>query len=150
MLSLSRVFFRRVVAAALANCVLAAAFLGCDLSEVEIPQGDPMVVVQAVIRPDRDPQFVVVEQTFTGVVDYESTVDAIVPLEGEPRTPIENALVTLANLDAAADSCGSPVTLKEHSPAGSVSPGVYWAPGDWRRAPRRTAARSTSRRRSAR
>jgi hypothetical protein len=119
--------------AARISCVLPVMVIGvslfaCDLSEVEIPQGDPMVVVQAVMRPDRDPQFVVVEQTFTGQVDYQSNVDAVVPLEGTPKTPIENALVSVANLDLSSDSCGSSVVFTERSPLGSVSPGVYWAP----------------------
>jgi hypothetical protein len=112
----------------LASCVIAAPLIACDLSEVEIPQGEPMVVVQAVMRPDRDRQYVVVEGTFTGDVDYESNVDAIVPLEGAPKTPIEDALVTVANLDIPGDSCGSPVLFTDRSPTGSVSPGVYWAP----------------------
>ncbi len=108
--------------------IIAASLLACDLTEVEIPQGDPMVVVQAVMRPDRDWQYVVVEETFTGAVDYESNVDAVIPTEGTPKTPIENALVTVANLDLADDSCGSPVVFTDRSPGGSVSPGVYWAP----------------------
>jgi hypothetical protein len=107
-------------------CVLS----GCDLSEVEIPEGEPMVIVQAVLRPDLDHQYVVLEESFVGTVTYEVEVDASIPTEGAPKTPLEGALVTVANLDLPSDSCGSPVMFLPDPPTSSLPmlAGVYWGP----------------------
>ena len=110
--------------------VIAGLAVGCDLSEVEVPLGEPIVVVQAVMRPDRDPQFVVLELSFSGEVDYEVGVDAVIPLDGAPKTPIEGAVVTVANLDLPTDSCGAQVRFEsEPQTSGLLElPGVYWSP----------------------
>ena len=46
--------------------VSALAVMSCELDEVEIPRGDALVVVHAIMRPDTNQQFVLVELTFTG------------------------------------------------------------------------------------
>ncbi len=114
-----------------AVCVtILCSLLGCDLSEVEIAEGRPMVVVQSVLRPDLDYQFVVLEESFVGAVDYQVGVDASIPTEGSPKTPIEGAIVTVTNLDLPSDSCGNPVVLSQDHPVSSVLSvaGVYWSP----------------------
>ena len=109
---------------------IACLTIGCDLSEVEIPHGEPVVVVQAVMRPDRDPQYVVVEQSFTGEVDYDVSIDAVIPWKGSARIPIDGAVVAVANLDLPADSCGAAVQFERGAyPPGALEiPGVYWSP----------------------
>jgi hypothetical protein len=109
---------------------IACLMLGCDLSEVEIPQGEPVVVVQAVMRPDRDPQFVVIEQSFIGEVDYGLGVDAVIPWEGPAEIPIEGAFVAVGNLDLPTDSCGSQVRFESgaNPPGAFEIAGVYWSP----------------------
>ena len=103
---------------------------GCDLKEVVVPVGEPTVVVQAVMRPDLNQQFVVLERSFTGAVDPEDFEIGDIPTGGFPRTPIEGALVQVSNLDLANDPCGSTVDFP-NEPEGSglfTLPGVYWAP----------------------
>jgi hypothetical protein len=89
-----------------------------------------MVVVQAVMRPDLDQQFIVLEHSFTGTIDYDINVDAVIPTEGAPRSPIEGALVTVANLDYADDPCGNPVEFRGEPETSGLfeQPGVYWSP----------------------
>ena len=107
--------------------VIAAA---CDLKPVEIPLGDPVVVVHGVMRPDREYQFIVVEQSFSGTVDHRYGHGETIPTEGPPRLPIENAVVTVTNLDDPADTCGNPVRFEQHSDSPDITPfpGVYWSP----------------------
>ncbi len=112
-------------------CIAATGSLfACDLGEVEVPTGEPMVVVQAVMRPDLDQQFIVLERSFTGSIEYNAAVDAIIPSEGAPRSPIEGALVTVANLDYTDDPCGSAVEFGSEPPTPGLfeQPGVYWGP----------------------
>lgn len=89
-----------------------------------------MVIVQGVIRPDLDQQYVVLEESFVGTVTYEVAVDASIPTEGSPETPLEGALVTVANLDLPSDSCGNPVVFLEDPPTSSLPrlAGVCWGP----------------------
>jgi hypothetical protein len=110
--------------------VFLSVLCGCDLNEVEIPQGEPVVVVQGVLRPDLDQQYVILERSFVGTVTYEVGVDASIPTEGAPKTPLEGALVTVANLDLPSDSCGNPVVFSPDPPTSSLHrlAGVYWGP----------------------
>lgn len=89
-----------------------------------------MVIVQGVIRPDLDQQYVVLEESFVGTVTYEVEVDASIPTEGSPKTPLEGALVAVTNLDLPSDSCGNPVVFLEDPPPSSLPrlAGVYWGP----------------------
>jgi hypothetical protein len=88
-----------------------------------------MVLVSAVMRPDLQYQYVIVEQSLTGVTIGEEQPDVPLPLQS-PRIPIENALVTVGNLDLSGDTCGSPVQFLETSydPEIPAEPGIYWAP----------------------
>ena len=102
--------------------------LGCELSEVTIPTGDPTVVVHGVMRPDLSQQFIVVERSFTGVVDPARGTGTI-PGQAPP-TPIEGAIVWVRNLDLPSDPCGSPVVFsgEPQDPLLFTLPGVYWGP----------------------
>ncbi len=120
--------------------------VACDLSEVEIPNGQPVVVVQAVMRPDlpeqfEGRQFVVVERSFTGeigpAIDPETgdarfhEADSItIPYGGYPSTPLEDAQVWVRNLDLPGDSCGTNVQFVSDPTSTTVSekPGLYWSP----------------------
>jgi hypothetical protein len=136
--------------------LLSAAVAACDLSEVEVPFGDPIVVVHAVMRPDLPgqffgQQFVVVERSFTGevapVIDPETgdvrfhDLDSLtIPYGGFAPTPMEDATVWVTNVDLPNDPCGNPVMFHPDAalpPAlaqpGAVpreAPGVYWSPQD--------------------
>lgn len=100
---------------------------GCELQEVTIPGGDPVVIVHAVMRPDRPNQFVIVERSFDGITDPTSETGAIPP--NFPRLPIAGATVQVVNLDLLGDPCGSPVLFDAQPPLPYVQvPGVYWGP----------------------
>ncbi|NIS64178.1 MAG: hypothetical protein GTO05_03330 [Gemmatimonadales bacterium] len=103
---------------------------GCELKEVELPAGDPVVIVHAVMRPDFDQQFVVVERSFTGAVDPGKF--EIGPIPGNsPRTPIAGAAVWVTNLDLPSDPCGNPVPFLEQPPGMAdllVRAGIYLSP----------------------
>ncbi len=110
--------------------VCAPLLLACDLKEVVVPVGEPTVVVQAVMRPDLDQQFVVVERSFTGAVDPADFEIGDIPTDGFPRIPIEGALVQVSNSDLVNDPCGSTVDFpNEPETVGLATlPGVYWGP----------------------
>lgn len=113
----------------LATVALAAVTAACDLSSVEIPIGEPLIVVHAVMRSDRNRQFIVVEQSFTGTVD-EMFLGNVIPTEGSPALPVEGATVQVTNVDLPDDTCGSPVRFGQDLAGSPVQPvaGVYWAP----------------------
>lgn len=102
---------------------------GCVLEDVAVPTGEAIVVVSSVMRPDLPYQYVIVEQSLDGTVARPDTGDFPLPPHG-PLLPIENALVTVANLDLPGDPCGSVVTFRAapYAPQGVEAPGVYWAP----------------------
>ena len=110
--------------------VCATLLLACDLKEVVVPVGEPTVVVQAVMRPDLDQQFVVLERSFTGAVDPADFEIGDIPTAGFPRTPIEGALVQVSNLDLVNDPCGSTVDFPNEPESFGLFtlPGVYWGP----------------------
>ena len=106
--------------------LLASAGLGaCELSEVAIPSSDPIVIVQAIMRPDLIQQWVLVEKSLTGAEERQSTPGDIPP--SPPQLPITGATVTVENLSFPADPCGSPVLFTPRNLFGSVD-GVYWSP----------------------
>jgi len=116
-----------------AHCavLLGALWLGgCLLEDVTISGGEPIVLVSAVMRPDMPYQYVIVEQSLDGTEDRPVTSSFPVPLHS-PWIPIENALVTVENLDLPGDTCGSPVQFRHmpYAPRTSAKPGIYWAPG---------------------
>jgi hypothetical protein len=103
---------------------------GCLLEDVTISAGEQIVLVSAVMRPDLPYQYVIVEQSLDGVVDRPDSLQFPVPPHS-PRIPIENALVTVENLDLPGDTCGSPVQFRHtpYAPRTPANPGIYWAPG---------------------
>lgn len=130
-----------------ANWILAAiALVGCDLSEVEVPVGEPIVVVQGVMRPDLPGQFggrqfIVVERSFTGAIApgfnpetgetrFHEADSITIPYGGYPSTPIQDATVWVSNLTSPNQSCGDPVQFVSNPPTIEVTkkPGIYWAP----------------------
>lgn len=121
---------RRVVRGAQAMWLVGVLVVaGCELTPVEIPGGERLVVVVAVMRPDVPYQYVIVEQTLDGVAEARDSMEFPVPPHG-PDYPITGATVAVTNLDLASDPCGSPVTF-ERDPYDSTAigrPGLYWAP----------------------
>ena len=116
-----------------ALCVVLAG--ACTLTEVEIPLGETVVVVHAVVRPDHPSasygrQFVVVEKSLTGTIDYPYELAGTVPVGGSPPIPIEGTTVYVTNLDFSTDEC--PDTTAFSSVSGDYRlaelPGVYWSP----------------------
>ena len=108
---------------------LPIAVSACDLTPVEIPLGEPMVVVHGVMRSDQAHQFIVLEKSFTGEHD-KTFLGYAIPTEGAPAIPIQAATVQVTNVDLPGDACGSPVTFVEEigDPDVDERPGVYWAP----------------------
>ena len=61
--------------------LLATGLSACDLSEVVVPVGEPVVVVHGVIRPDlpeefRNRQYILVERSLTGLLNPEDGTEA--------------------------------------------------------------------------
>lgn len=112
------------------SAILATA---CNLAEVEIPLGDPVVVVHAVMRPDHPLssygcQFVVLESSFIGTIDFPYTIDGAIPIGGSPPLALEEATVLLRNLDFDDENCPDTTALSE-VPGDFRLPdleGVYW------------------------
>ncbi len=92
-----------------------------------IAQGDPIVVVHAVMRPDLDRQWILVEQTLTGSPSDESA-HGVIP-GNPPQLPVTGATVTVANLSLANDPCGA-VSFTENPSALQLprADGLYWGP----------------------
>jgi hypothetical protein len=98
----------------------------CEFGETVIPDGDPIVVVHAVLRPDLDTQWILVEQTLTGA-GADSTGGSIPG--NPPQVPITEALVTVVNRSFTQDPCG--VTQFTEAPLDLElvrSAGLYWGP----------------------
>ena len=109
---------------ALALVVLAA---GCEFGETAIPDGEPIVVVNAVMRPAVERQWIIVERTLTGSESSE-TRDGRFPTD-EPELPITGATVTVVNSTFVNDPCGF-VTFVEYPPVTDLlfAAGIYWGP----------------------
>ena len=110
--------------------ILLAAFgtaqLGCELDEVNVPTTSSIVVVQGVVRPDQQLQWVLIERTFNGTDNLGQP--PFIPGSSPPAVPVEFATVTLTNLSLPTDPCGSPVTMLESlGPPDRIQPGVYWS-----------------------
>ncbi len=102
--------------------------LSCELDEIVVPEGDPIVLVQGIMRPDLDQQWILVEQSLTG--EARGFSGPFIPRDG-PDIPIEGALVTVTNRSRAPanDPCGGAVTfLESATPLDPATPGVYWSP----------------------
>jgi hypothetical protein len=94
---------------------------GCKLTEVTVPPGQPVVVVQAVLSARSSQQFVIVERSLTGSAAVDTTAFDIPP--GEPRLPITGATVVLTR---EGPSACIPATDTLVAQPGS---GVYWTTG---------------------
>jgi hypothetical protein len=101
---------------------------GCELSEVTIASGDPVIIVEAIMRPDLQQQWVLVERSLTGEQTVTEEENAIPDVS--PDLPVLNALVTIANRDLPSDPCGSPVVFTGSPPDPNIETvaGAYWAP----------------------
>jgi hypothetical protein len=96
--------------------------LGCELTEVTVPRGEPRIIVQAVLGRTAAYQFVVVERSITGEGLDAFTGDQIPP--EAPVRPIEDAVVVLEY--GAGTACGPAADTLLPSDS---APGVYRAPG---------------------
>lgn len=118
---------------AAARCAASAlgvlATVGCELAEVTIPSTEPIVVVQAIMRPDLPQQWVVVERSLTGA-DVRQSTPGEIPID-KPQLPVVGASVEVENVSFPDDPCGNPVAFTRDPGTGSVIPqdGLYWAPG---------------------
>ncbi len=103
--------------------------MGCELGEINIPPSEPIIVVQAVMRPDLSQQWVIVEQTLTGRILDQGTAD-VIPGSNQPlQAPIQDARVFVSNINFPSDPCGTAVTFTQSPPTGeNRKPGVYWGP----------------------
>ena len=98
----------------------------CEFGEITIPAEDPILVVQAVMRPDLPRQWILVEQTLTGAVVVDSSR---IEIPGDaPQLPLRGAVVAVVNLTFADDPCGA--TSFSEEMGGTTTPGVYWSPPD--------------------
>jgi hypothetical protein len=99
----------------------------CEFGEITIPDGEPIVVVQGVMRPDKARQWILVEETFTGAQPIDST-GSLIPGEA-PQLPIRRATVTVTNITYDADPCGTTLFLEGvDAPFLPRGPGLYWSP----------------------
>ncbi|MDH3458463.1 MAG: hypothetical protein OER90_16595 [Gemmatimonadota bacterium] len=109
--------------------VLAVALVAtaCEFGEITVPEGEPLVIVQAIMRPDLARQWVLVEQTLSGsmVIDSNS-----IQIPGDaPQLPLIGATVTVTNRSDPADPCGvTTFTENPGVPDIPVAAGVYWSP----------------------
>ena len=106
----------------------------CTLAEVEIPLGETVVVVHAVMRPDQPQesygrQFAVVEKSLTGTIDYPYSIAGTVPVGGSPPIPIEGTTVYVTNLDYSTDDCSDTTVFSVFSGDYRLPDmrGVYWS-----------------------
>jgi len=100
--------------------------VSCEFGETVIPDGDPIIVVHAVLRPDLDPQWVLVEQTLTGAA--ADSAGGSIP-GNPPQVPISQAVVTVVNRSFMNDPCGvTQFTETPSDPNLIRSNGLYWAP----------------------
>jgi hypothetical protein len=98
-------------------------FAACELEEIAIPSGDEVFIVHAVMRPDQQRQFVLVERSWRGHDDPADLDNFGLP-PNSPQLPLIGAMVTVSNLDFPGDPCGSAVMFDESAP------GLYRGPGN--------------------
>ena len=111
---------------------MAIAVTACELGQVVVPQSEPIVIVQAIMRPDRPQHWIIVEQSLTGASQDVSQRSFVT---GPVEAPVAGASVTVSNLSFPNDPCGLDVAFTETGgPASAVFgpdsalAGVYWAP----------------------
>lgn len=97
--------------------LLPLTLIGCELTKVTVPQGEPIVVVQAVLSARTTDQFVIVERSLTGSAPLGGTSLDIPP--GEPRLPIADATVVLSH-EGPSSCTPATDTLLPQAPASGV------------------------------
>lgn len=104
----------------------------CELGEVVVPPSEPIVIVQAIMRPDRVQQWILIEESLSGAtsgyVQSAPTAGVRVLPQGSLATPVEGATVTVSNVSRPADPCGVLVPFAEALAPETISAGMYWAP----------------------
>jgi hypothetical protein len=114
---------------ALLALIYVGALSSCEFGETVIPESEPMVVVHGVLRPDLDRQWILIEQTLTGVDDNFLAGGAIPG--SPPQLPVIGAAASVTNLTMANDPCA--ITDFSETPDTSDLPlaaGLYWgSPG---------------------
>ena len=109
---------------------LTLAVASCEFGEVAIPEGEPMLVVLAVMRPDIERQWILVEQTLTGTSATEDSLPSVIPGDAPPL-PVTGATVSVTNLSMPNDPCGTVVfTETPADPNVGQSLGLYWGPSN--------------------
>ena len=108
-------------------CSCTLAFGACELEEVVVPPSDPIVIVQAIMRPDRAQQWILVERSLTGETSPLRGGGRVLP-QGSVSTPVAGAVVTVTNASRPGDPCGSTVTFTEALAPDTTIAGTYWAP----------------------
>ncbi len=103
--------------------MLAGLMAACELTEVAIPASDPIVIVQAILRPDLNRQWVIVERSLTGAEERQSTPGDI-PFD-RPQLPITDASVTVENLS----QFFRQIFAGPPSSGGAAARGELWAVG---------------------
>ncbi|MFQ6045420.1 MAG: hypothetical protein ACE5PT_03540 [Gemmatimonadales bacterium] len=102
----------------------------CEFGQVAIPEGEPIIVVIGVMRPELRQQWIVVERTLTGAEAAEDSLEGRVP-GSRLQLAVEGATVTVANRSYPADPCGTVTFVESAAPDDSLrAPGVYWSPLD--------------------
>ena len=81
---------QRIPVAVLVTVVVGLA--ACELEEIAIPGGEEILIVHAVMRPDQQRQFVLVESSWRGEVD-PADLDRFDLPPNSPQLPVEGAVV---------------------------------------------------------
>lgn len=105
--------------------LLVGALGACELTEVTIPDGEPVVVVHAILRSGDPVLTVIVEEALTGR-QFADDNGRVLPLESPP-IPIAGARVTMTSLTGR-DSTSRRVVLREDSLPGVYQHGTQFAP----------------------
>jgi hypothetical protein len=96
----------------------------CELEEIAIPSGEEVFVVHAIMRPDQQRQFVLLERSWGGEFDPADLDHFDLP-PNSPQLPVSGATVSVSNLTLPSDPCGASVIFGE-----SASDGLYQSPGN--------------------
>ena len=85
------------------GAVLAAITLtACELEEIAIPSGEEVFVVHAIMRPDQQRQFVLLERSWGGEFDPADLDHFDLP-PNSPQLPVSGATVSVSNLTLPSD-----------------------------------------------
>jgi len=100
----------------------------CEFGNIAIPDGEPIIVVHGIMRPDLNRQWILLEQTLTGA--DTSLTQSTIP-GTSPNVPLSQATVSVTNKTYTADPCGATQFTETPGDGGlQVSWGLYWGPLD--------------------